>query len=222
MLPLKDSPVTRRFPYVNIALILANAFVFFNQLAMSDRQLHVFVFTSGLVPARFLENVARGQFAAALAPLISYQFMHGGWLHIGSNMLYLWVFGDNIEDRLGHLRYLAFYLLVGMLAGLAQVLADPSSIVPIIGASGAVAGVLGAYLVSCPHARVLALVPFLFFFTLAEIPAVIFLGFWFILQLFSGVASIGMNIPIAWWAHIGGFAAGLLLVGLFGKKIDCE
>lgn len=222
MLPLKDSPVSRRFPYVNIALILANLFIFFQQLAMNESQLHAFVFTHGLVPNHLFGNLAQGHLAVALAPLVSYQFMHGGWLHVGSNMLYLWVFGDNIEDRLGHAKYLVFYLLTGVLAGLAQALTDSAGLMPVIGASGAVAGVLGAYLVSCPGARVLALVPVFFFLTLAEIPAVIFLGFWFVLQIFSGFASIGMEIQVAWWAHIGGFLAGLLLVGLFGKKIECK
>jgi len=222
LLPLKDSPITRRFPYINIALILANLWIFIQQLAMTDYQLQAAVLAHGLIPERLVESLARGDLSAAAVPLFSYQFLHGGWLHIGSNMLYLWVFGDNIEDRLGHLRYLVFYLLTGALAGLAQSLTGMASSVPVIGASGAVAGVLGAYLVSCPHARVLALVPVFFFLTLAEIPAVIFLGFWFVLQIFSGVASIGMELPVAWWAHIGGFVAGLLLVNVFGKRIDCR
>lgn len=221
MLPLKDSPVTRRFPFINIALIIANVLVFFQQLAMTEYQLQATVLAYGLIPVRLFESMALGDLATATVPLVSYQFLHGGWLHIGSNMLYLWVFGDNIEDRLGHLRYLIFYLLTGALAGLVQSFTGAASTVPVIGASGAVAGVLGAYLVSCPRARVLALVPVFFFLTLAEIPAVIFLGFWFILQLFSGVASIGMDFPVAWWAHIGGFVAGLLLVNVFGKKADC-
>lgn len=222
MIPLKDSPSTRRFPYVNLAIILANIVVFSQQLIMTDEQLHVFAFTYGLIPARLMYYLPQGNYLVALLPLITYQFMHGGWLHIISNMLYLWVFGDNIEDRVGHVRYLIFYLLVGSLAGLTQVFIDQGSTIPIIGASGAVAGILGAYLISCPRARVLALVPLFFIFTLAELPAVIFLGFWFILQVFTGVASIGMNISVAWWAHIGGFVAGLVLVGIFGRRIPCE
>lgn len=222
MIPIKDSPKTRVFPYVNITLIVINVVVFFRQLAMTDTQLHAFVFTHGLIPARLLETWGAGALWAAVSPLLAYQFMHGGWLHIGSNMLYLWVFGDNIEDRLGHVKYLVFYLLMGGLAGLAQVAFDPGSGVPIIGASGAVAGVLGAYLVSCPRARVLALIPIFVIFTLAELPAVIFLGFWFLLQLFQGIATIGIDISVAWWAHIGGFVAGMVLVNLFGKRIHCE
>jgi membrane associated rhomboid family serine protease len=222
MIPLKDSPKTRRFPFVNVALILVNIFVFFQQLSLSGDQLHEFVSANGLIPANLLTAVGQGNLAAALTPLIAYQFLHGGWLHIGSNMLYLWVFGDNVEDRLGHVRYLLFYLLMGTLAGLAQTMFSPDSAVPIIGASGAVAGVLGAYLVSCPRARVLALIPIFVIFTLAEVPAVIFLGFWFILQLFQGIASIGVAVSIAWWAHIGGFVAGMILVNFFGKKSRCE
>ncbi|MEW6661378.1 MAG: rhomboid family intramembrane serine protease [Bacillota bacterium] len=216
MIPLKDTPKTRLFPYINISLILFNVFIFAVQLMLTEQELRLFAHAYGLVPAQFNASLP------GLIPLVSYQFLHGGWLHIGGNMLYLWVFGDNIEDRLGHAKYLAFYLLVGSLAGITQVLADPASPVPIIGASGAVAGVLGAYLISCPRARVIALVPAFFFLTLAEVPAIIFLSLWFVLQVFSGVASIGMNITVAWWAHVGGFIAGLALVGLFGKRITCE
>lgn len=138
-------------------------------------------------------------------------------MHIGSNMLYLWVFGDNVEDRLGHLRYLVFYLLIGLLAGLAQITFSPQSTVPIIGASGAVAGILGAYAVICPRARVLALVPLFLFLTVTEVPAMLFLGLWFVLQLFSGLTSIGIDMSVAWWAHIGGFLAGALLVRTFSR-----
>lgn len=222
MIPLKDSPKTRRFPIVNTALILLNIVVFVRQLALSQIELETMVFSYGLIPRTLMISLSEGNLMAAASPLLAYQFMHGGWLHIGSNMLYLWVFGDNVEDRVGHVKYLIFYLLMGILAGVAQVVFDPSSAVPIIGASGAVAGILGAYLISCPRARVLALIPIFVIFTLAEIPAVIFLGFWFILQLFSGIASIGVGVSVAWWAHIGGFIAGIILVNLFGKKIPCE
>jgi len=220
LFPLKDSPSTRRFPYVNFVLIGLNIFLFFKQVVMPDRQLIMFVYNHGLIPLRLLGETSAGSFAG-LSALVSYQFLHGGWFHVGTNMLYLWVFGDNIEDRLGHFKYLVFYLLTGILAGLIQAMADPRSAVPIIGASGAVAGVLGAYLVSCPKARVLALVPIIFLIPV-ELPAVIFLGFWFILQVFSGVASVGAEVAIAWWAHVGGFMAGVLLVGFFGKRIKCE
>jgi membrane associated rhomboid family serine protease len=220
LFPLRDSPSTHRFPFVNIALIALNLYLFLRQVFMPDTQLIMFVHTYGLIPARILAETTAGNLLGFI-PLLSYQFLHGGWLHVGTNMLYLWVFGDNIEDRLGHFRYLVFYLLLGVLAGMVQIMADARSLVPIIGASGSVAGILGAYLVSCPKARVLALVPIVFLIPV-ELPAVIFLGFWFILQVFSGVASVGMEVAIAWWAHVGGFMAGVLLVNFFGKKIDCE
>lgn len=220
MIPIKDSPRTRRFPLVNIALILLNLYIFVQQLTLSETDLYRLVFTYGLIPARLIAEAKAG-LPAALLPLVTYQFLHGGWLHILSNMLYLWVFGDNIEDRLGHFRYLLFYLLVGFLSGLVQVLLSPGSAVPVIGASGAVAGVLGAYLVSCPRATVLTIVPVIFLLPVT-LPAAVFLGFWFILQVFSGVSSIGMEVAVAWWAHIGGFVAGMILVGFFGKRIHCE
>lgn len=222
MIPIKDSPKTGRFPFVNLTLILINILVFLRQLTFSDTELHAFIFANGLIPAVLVANLSEGNLAMTLAPLFAYQFMHGGWLHIGSNMLYLWVFGDNIEDRLGHVKYLFFYLLMGVISGLAQIAFDPGSNIPIIGASGAVAGVLGAYLISCPRARVVALIPIFIVFTVAELPAVVFLGFWFLLQLFQGFASIGVDVSIAWWAHIAGFIAGMLLVNLFGKRLNCK
>lgn len=222
MIPLKDSPKSRIFPVINILLIMVNLLFFLFQLSLSDAQLQNLVMHYGLRPQVFLRDLSLGNYTAAASAMLAYQFMHGGWLHIGSNMLYLWVFGDNVEDRLGHVKYLVFYLLMGFLAGLAQIVSDPGSAIPIIGASGAVAGILGAYLISCPRARVLALVPIFFLFTLAEIPAVIFLGFWFVLQLFSGLAGIGVDVSVAWWAHIGGFAAGALFIRFFGRRISCE
>ncbi|NLN07708.1 MAG: rhomboid family intramembrane serine protease [Firmicutes bacterium] len=218
MIPLRDSPRTRRFPLINTAIIILNIYIFLRQLLLTDHELFSFVYTYGLIPERFFSTLFAGAFPVALRPLITHQFLHGSWLHIGSNMLYLWVFGDNIEDRLGHLRYLVFYLLMGLLAGLAQIMFSPQSNVPIIGASGAVAGILGAYAIICPRARVLALVPMFLFLTVTEVPAMLFLGFWFVLQLFSGLTSIGIDVSVAWWAHIGGFLAGMLLVRSFSRK----
>ena len=222
MIPLRDTPKTRRFPAVNTILIILNVYVFVRQLSLTNNQLSAMVLQYSLIPIRLTHSLAAGNLPAALVPLLTYQFMHGSWLHIGSNMLYLWVFGDNIEDRVGHFRYLIFYLLMGLLAGLLQAFLDAGSPIPIIGASGAVAGVLGAYLVSCPQARVLAIIPLFLVFTIAEIPAVLFLGFWFILQLFSGFTSIGVDVSIAWWAHIGGFVAGMALISFFGKRRECK
>lgn len=222
MIPIKDSSRTHRFPLVNISLILVNVIVFLWMVSLNQSETYNLAITSGLVPASFSSALAQKSFLAAFSPLVTYQFLHGGWIHLIGNMLYLWVFGDNIEDRLGHLFYLLFYLTVGATAGLIQVLFNPSSTVPIVGASGAVAGVLGAYLLSCPNARVLTIIPIFFFITLAEIRAVFFLLFWFILQLFNGIASIGLpSVTVAWWAHIGGFMAGMLFIKLFSKKYAC-
>lgn len=220
MIPIKDSSKTERFPFVTLTLILINILVFFRQLTFTNTELHAFIFANGLIPAVLVANFFEGNLAMTLTPLFTYQFMHGGWLHIGSNMLYLWVFGDNIEDRLGHAKYLLFYLLMGVISGLAQIAFDPGSNIPIIGASGAVAGVLGAYIISYPRARVVTLIPIFIVFTVVELPAVVFLGFWFLLQLFQGFASIGVDVSIAWWAHIAGFIAGMLLVTLFGKRFN--
>ncbi|HHU29218.1 MAG: rhomboid family intramembrane serine protease [Bacillota bacterium] len=218
MIPLRDSVRTHSLPLINLAIIVLNIYVFVHQLSLTDGELYNFVSTYGLIPERFLSNLAAGSLQAALLPLFTHQFLHGSWLHIGSNMLYLWIFGDNIEDRMGSLRYLVFYLLMGLIAGLTQIAFNTQSLSPVIGASGAVAGILGAYAVICPRARVLALVPVFLIFTVAEVPAMLFLGLWFVLQLFSGLTGIGVKVSVAWWAHIGGFLAGMLLVRAFRRK----
>lgn len=223
MIPIKDSTRTRSFPIVNITLILTNIFVFLWMLSLSQTEMVESAYSLGLIPARFGASLAEGRLLGAFAPVITYQFLHGGWFHLIGNMLYLWVFGDNVEDNIGHVPYLIFYLLVGGVAGLAQFYFDPASTIPIVGASGAVAGILGAYLLICPQARVLTIIPIFFFITLAEIRAVFFLLFWFFLQIFNGLASIGIeSVTVAWWAHIGGFLAGVVLVKLFVRRAVCE
>lgn len=223
MIPIKDSTRTRTFPVINTTLILTNIFVFIWMLTLSQAEAVETAYSLGLIPARFNAFLTEGRLLSALSPVITYQFLHGGWFHLISNMLYLWVFGDNVEDNLGHIPYLIFYLLVGGIAGLAQFYFNPLSTVPIVGASGAVAGILGAYLLICPHARVLTIIPIFFFITMAEIRAVFFLLFWFFLQLFNGLASIGIeSVAVAWWAHIGGFLAGVILVKLFIRRAVCE
>ena len=176
--------------------------------------------TFGVVPFRFVQNWS-SSLHELLTP-VSAMFLHGGWLHILSNMLFLYIFGDNVEDVLGHGKYIGFYLLCGFISFLTQVLINTSSVVPNIGASGAVAGVLGAYLLLFPHARVVTLLPLFFVFTLVEIPAYFFLGFWFFMQLAGGTAQLGSQNPfsggIAFWAHIGGFIAGIVLLRLFLPK----
>jgi membrane associated rhomboid family serine protease len=217
MLPLADTVRSRTFPVVNWLIILANVLVFvLFELGRSELALARFFTTYGLVP----QQLFSGQ-AWALLTLFTSQFLHGGWLHLISNMWALYIFGDNVEDRLGAGRYLVFYLACGLAAGLAQAYLSSNSRVPLIGASGAIAGVLAAYLVSFPRARVITLVPFFFFFTF-EIPAVVYLILWFLLQLFNGVLALGPRAAdfggVAYWAHIGGFAAGLLLVWLFAPR----
>jgi membrane associated rhomboid family serine protease len=218
MLPLKDENPTRTIPVVNILLIIVNVMVFLWEVSLGpnlERALSVVAF----IPARFF--IAPLALPNVISIFVS-MFLHGGFVHLGGNMLYLWIFGDNIEDRLGHGKYLFFYLACGFVATFAHAIMNPSSVVPSIGASGAIAGVLGAYLVIFPHARVLTLIPILVFITLREIPAVLVLGLWFVLQLFVGVGSIGMADAaqggVAYFAHIGGFAFGMLLIVLMGGR----
>lgn len=222
MLPLGDSPRTTRAPLVNLTLIAINALVFLYELSLGPR-LDRFLITWGVVPARVTSALAApGANHVALLTLVTAMFLHAGWLHIAGNMLFLWIFGDNVEDRLGHGRYLAFYFACGIAANLAQVYANPSSTIAGVGASGAIAGVLGAYLVTFPGARVSVLLPVLFFFGLFEIPALIVIGFWFVTQLFSGVAALADATArtggIAWWAHVGGFLFGAVVMLLLPKS----
>jgi membrane associated rhomboid family serine protease len=207
---------------VNLSLIAINCFVFLYELSLGAR-IEPFLDHWGVVPLRIAATLAGG---AGISPvdlltLVTAMFLHGGWLHIGGNMLFLWIFGDNVEDRLGHGLYLAFYLVCGIVANLAQVYSDPTSTVAAIGASGAIAGVLGAYLVTFPGARVSVLVPILFFFWVFDVPALIVIGVWFVTQLFSGVAALADITAgsggIAWWAHVAGFLFGALLMVVLPK-----
>jgi membrane associated rhomboid family serine protease len=212
MIPLRDVIPSRTFPAVVLTIIALNALAFLYELTLSTRELTVFVLTWGVVPARF-----------DAVSVVTSMFLHGGWMHIIGNMWFLWIFGDNVEDRMGHGRFVAFYLLSGTIAALAHAWSDPASAVPTIGASGAVAGVMGAYFVMYPHSRILTLVPIFIFIQIVELPAVVLLGLWFLLQLLSGVgtsllpAGAGMSGGIAFWAHVAGFAAGALLINLFRR-----
>lgn len=223
MIPLRDSQRSRSLPVANLAIIALNALVFLHMLGLGPRGLTEFILTYGLVPRLALAELAAGDLERGALPFVTAMFLHapppGGWLHILGNMLYLWVFGDNVEDSVGHFRYLVFYLLAGIGANVAHVVANPESPLPVIGASGAVAGVLGAYFVRFPRSRVLALVPLGFFLTLTEVPAIVFLLLWFVIQLASGLlGSAGPGQVVAWWAHIGGFVAGVLLIRLFLRR----
>jgi len=212
MFPLYDTARTRTFPLVNLILILVNGLAFFYEIGMSASGLREFIFTWGLIPAHFWSDPY-----GTWQTIFSAMFLHGGWFHIISNMWVLFIFGDNVEARMGKLRYLIFYLLSGTAAALLQAFLLPTSQVPMIGASGAIAGVLGAYLVLFPNARVASLVPIIFIFTVIEVRAFIFLIFWFVLQLYSGLFAAQAS-GVAWWAHVGGFIFGMIMVPFFRKR----
>jgi membrane associated rhomboid family serine protease len=213
VIPLRDTIPSRTAPVVTVALILVNVLVFLHETALGPYLPH-FIDAFGLVPARFVEWPGNPLDPARFLPLFTSMFWHGGWLHLLGNMLYLWIFGDNVEDRLGHARYLFFYLACGLGAALTQIALSPTSTIPTVGASGAIAGVLGAYVVSFPRSRVVTFVPLLFIPWIVEIPAIIYLVVWFAMQLVSGLASLhgsGADAGgVAWWAHVGGFVAGVV------------
>ncbi len=217
MIPLKDDIPSSRFPAVNTAIIAANCLVFIIELSLGSRA-GTLIQAFGVVPRRLLHSGP-----ADWVTILSSMFLHGGWAHIIGNMLYLYIFGDNVEDAMGHFRYLLFYLLCGTGAAWAHVLSGPGSAVPTVGASGAIAGVLGAYLVLYPRAGVLTLVPLGFFLQVVRIPAVLVLGFWIVIQIFSGLVSLPLakvsGGGVAWFAHVGGFLAGLALVKLFSRRL---
>ena len=227
MIPLRDDVPSRTVPFVNYGLIVLNAIFFLSELGLGEDLGRLFQ-RATVIPALFsggdrffdAREVAASFVVADLRTrVLLSMFLHGGWLHLIGNMLYLWIFGDNVEDRCGHVKYLVFYLLCGYAATLAHIWADPGSRIPSIGASGAIAGVLGAYMTLYPRARVVTLLPLGFFSQLVQLPAVFFLGFWFVQQFFFGVAEMGgprsSGGGVAWWAHIGGFVAGLVLVWVF-------
>jgi membrane associated rhomboid family serine protease len=211
-------------PVVTRGLILINVVVFFFELSLSRESIIQLFYLFGVVPARFTDPEWAASIGFPLGSywsLLTHQFLHGGWLHIVANMWTLWIFGDNVEDRMGPLRFIIFYLVCGVLAALTQVLVTPDATIPSVGASGAIAGILGAYLLFFPTARLIVLIPILFFPFFFELPAVIFLVFWFFIQLFSGTAMLASPQQvggIAFWAHIGGFIAGMLLCRFFVRR----
>jgi membrane associated rhomboid family serine protease len=221
LFPFKDNIPSRIYPIVNIFLIWINILIFLYESSLGDR-LGDFLQVWGLIPAQVTGNVDPGSQGIVL-PFFSAMFLHGSWFHLLSNVWFLYLFGDNVEDRLGHWRYLWFYLFAGLVAALAHVASAPESSIPTIGASGAIAGVLGAYIILYPKARVAVFVWFVFFIDVFELPAMTFLGFWFLTQVVSGLFSIPMGEMgggIAWWAHVGGFLAGALFIRFLCQ--ECE
>jgi membrane associated rhomboid family serine protease len=215
ILPLKDMNPRRGIPVVNLALIFTNVAVFAYELTLPAHAYKAFVLANAMIPVRVPAWLAgHSGFEAAFLPLLTSMFLHSGFLHIAGNMLFLWIFGDNVEDYFGHFGYLIFYLTCGVGAGLLHLLFNWHSSAPALGASGAISGVMGAYLVLYPRARVLTLV----FIFLIPIPAVVILGYWFAIQILEGVFSLGATSGVAWWAHIGGFAIGLILAAAAKRR----
>ncbi len=211
MIPLRDTQPSFSPPVVTIALIVVNVVIFLFQASLDRYSLNHFIYTYGVVPDRLVPST-----------LVTSMFLHGGWLHLIGNMWFLWIYGDNVEDVLGHGKYFLFYLLTGVAAALVHVAFNPYSRIPTIGASGAIAGVMGAYLIKFPHSRILTLVPIFFVFTTIEVPAVLILAYWFVIQIVSGVGNLAYsNLSqggVAWFAHAGGFLAGMLLIALLRTR----
>src|SRR5262245_14267240 len=211
MIPLRDTQPSYSVPFVTISIIVVNVLVFLYQVSLDPYTLNWFISRYAVIPDRL-----------QYGDLVTSMFLHGGWMHLIGNMWFLWIYGDNIEDVLGHTKFLIFYLLCGIAAAILHAVLNPYSRVPTLGASGAIAGVMGAYLIKFPHSRILTLVPIIIFFTTIEIPAVLILVYWFVIQIFSGVGSIGYsNVSrggVAWFAHVGGFVAGMVLIFLLGTR----
>jgi membrane associated rhomboid family serine protease len=212
MIPLRDVIPSRTTPFVTVAIIIVNAIAWFYELSLPESTLVDFLRAHGVVPAHFEAST-----------LFTSMFLHGSWSHVLGNMWYLWIFGDNVEDRMGHGRFIVFYLLCGTGAAIGHVAVQSSSLLPTIGASGAIAGVMGAYFVLYPHSRVLTLIPLIIFWEIIELPAIFLLGFWFLMQLFSaGAIAVTANAAnsggIAFVAHIAGFLLGMIGVQLFKKR----
>jgi membrane associated rhomboid family serine protease len=215
VIPLRDVIPSRTTPFITVTIIALNSVAWLFELSLPHEDLNSFLTVFGVVPGAFVWPT-----------LITSMFLHGSWSHFIGNMLYLWIFGDNVEDRFGHGRYLMFYLLAGIVAALGHIMMDPTSMLPTIGASGAIAGVMGAYFVMYPHSRVLTLLPLFIFWELIEVPAILLLGFWFLMQLFSA-GTIAMTAStegggVAFMAHVAGFAFGLVAVFLFRKRREPE
>lgn len=222
MIPLRDRNPSGSFPFVTVSIILLNVLVFLLELSLGRRQLDAFLFQFGVIPVKVYSaaDIPGATFLNTYFPFLSFMFLHGGFIHLLGNMWYLWIFGDNIEDRLGRLRFILFYLGCGIGSAVVHVYFNKQSGVPCVGASGAIAGVLGAYMVTFPRARVLVLIPLFIVWQMIELPAIVVLGFWFLIQFFSGAASISSahGGGVAWWAHVGGFVLGVVFIKMFPKS----
>jgi membrane associated rhomboid family serine protease len=223
MIPIRDDQPRFSTPFVNYFLIVLNVLIFVGEAGLNETRLKSLLFQFGLIPSQVTAVLTGGHLLnplVAFVPFLTSMFLHGSWLHVGGNMLFLWIFGDNVEDYLGHLKYLMFYLLSGIAAAATQVALTPHSHVPTVGASGAIAGVLGAYFILYPRARVLIWFPPFFFF---HLPSWVILGYWFVIQFLSGTASSlsyagNSDGGIAFWAHVGGFISGVVMIKLFAER----
>jgi|YNPBryantNP2012_1023418.scaffolds.fasta_scaffold00525_19 membrane associated rhomboid family serine protease len=220
MFPIRDTIPSKRFPLVNYGIIAINIFVYVIVNLGHWDELERYFFLYGLVPARFTDPFLRAHFSLMeqACSIVTFMFLHGGFLHLLGNMWSLYIFGDNVEDRLGPLWYLVFYLASGIASGLVHFISEPSSVIPTVGASGAIAGVMGAYFLLYPHSKVLTMIPIFFLPYLVELPAVIFLGMWLLTQFFGAALTPAGVGGIAWWAHIGGFITGAVLIKFFKDR----
>jgi len=224
MIPIRDTEPSLTKPVIVKAIIFINVLVFLYEVILGHQRLELFMDHAGLIPAKYfyLGEFASQAYGERFTPLFTHMFLHGGWFHVGFNMLFLWIFGDNVEDRLGKVRFVIFYLVCGLAAAYLQLYMSADSRVPMVGASGAIAGIMGGYMVLFPRARVVAIVPIFYFVQLVQLPAVVFLGFWFVMQFFSGTIAALEGARsrggVAFWAHIGGFVAGVMLVKVFAKR----
>jgi membrane associated rhomboid family serine protease len=226
MIPFRDKNPSGTFPFITIALITLNGGAFIFEVILGNK-LEDFLFQYGVVPVKIVYFLSHPSLSPvnikeAFLPFLTGMFLHGGVVHILGNMWYLWIFGDNVEDRLGHFKFLGFYVLCGILASIVHVAFNLHVGVPCVGASGAIAGVLGAYMITFPRARVLCILPLWFIWQVVELPAMVVLGFWFFIQFFNGAAAITATQAtaggVAWWAHIGGFAFGVFFMWILPKK----
>jgi len=216
MIPLRDNISSKHVSWFLWLILLANFYVFWLEIHFNPKQLEAFILHWGVTPALLFKFPLQKYFT-----LVTAMFIHGGWIHLLGNMLFFYIFADSVEDQLGHFKFFIFYFTVGVIANFIQAYTSPHSVLPLIGASGAIAGILGAYFFYFPHSRITTLIPLGFFITIREVPAFFFLGCWFLLQMFNGshVAGQSSNGGVAWWAHASGFIAGLLLAPLFaGRK----